>query len=356
MKRFAFYAVNGLGVGHVTRLLSIARALRAQSPGCEVLFLTSSEASHVITREGFAAVKVPSKTMREQVQLSRTRYLRLVQSVTWAALSAFDADVLVVDTYPAGSFEELIPVLRWRQKNAFVFREQRAEAASAPLMQATLPLYDLVLVPHADARAVGDVPEPSKLRAVGPILLREREELPSRAVARQRLGIPEGATALYLSFGGGGDPDLARSLEQATAALETIPNLTLRVGSGPLGRASVRHPLGDVYPALDVLKAFDVGVCGAGYNSVHESLWAGLPTVFVPFSRVLDDQETRAAAVERAGAGRCVRSLDESVLVPAVKSLLLPGVGDAARAQMQKLVPTNGAGAAAKALVELAGP
>ena len=45
MKRFAFYAVNGLGVGHVTRLLSIARALRVQSPGCEVLFLTSSEAS-----------------------------------------------------------------------------------------------------------------------------------------------------------------------------------------------------------------------------------------------------------------------------------------------------------------------
>ncbi len=167
--RVAFYAVNGLGLGHVTRLLSIARALRRLSPDVEVLFLTSSEADGVIYREGFAAVKLPSKTIREEVGLDKRRYLKLAQTVTWNTLGVFDPDVLVVDTYPTGSFEELVPVLRWKQKSVFVFREQRESAASSPLMQATLPLYDAVIVPHADARVVGPVPEPHKLRAVGPI-------------------------------------------------------------------------------------------------------------------------------------------------------------------------------------------
>jgi predicted glycosyltransferase len=96
--RFLFYAVNGLGLGHVTRLLSIARALKRLSPEAEVLFLTSSEADHVIYREGFAAVKLPSKTIRERCGLRKGSYLKLVQTVTWNTLAAFDPDVLVVDT------------------------------------------------------------------------------------------------------------------------------------------------------------------------------------------------------------------------------------------------------------------
>lgn len=357
--RALFYAVNGLGLGHVTRLLSIARALRRQAPDAEVLFVTSSEASQVIAREGFAAVKVPSKSLREQVGLSRTRYLRVVQSVTWAAISGFDPDVLVVDTYPSGSFDELLPVLRWRQKNVFVFREQREEAAAAPLMQATLPLYDLVLVPHLRPEAVGPVPEPHKLRAVGPILLRERDELPSRAQARERLGLSAQARVLYVSFGGGGEPELRRALEDTLATVKATFGETLEVvvGAGPLARTAALAPalkvqhLHDVYPALDVLPAFDAAVCAAGYNSVHEALFAGLPSVFIPFTRVLDDQHTRAQGVEAAGAGRFVCSPRE--LGPALKAVLATEAAPGLRAAMQRLVPHNGATAAAAALLEL---
>lgn len=353
--RAVFYAVNGLGLGHVTRLLSIARALKRQVADAEVLFVTTSEANQVITREGFAAVKVPSKSLREKVGLHRSRYLRLVQSVTWSAISAFDPDVLVVDTYPSGSFDELLPVLRWRQKNVFVFREQREEAAGSPLMQATLPLYDLVLVPHASAGAVGRVPEPAKLRAVGPILIREKDELPTRAAARERLGLSPNGRTLYLSFGGGGEPELQRALDDSLTALQPL-DLELVVGAGPLSH--VRNPrvkfLPDVYPALDVLPAFDAGLCAAGYNTVHEALFAGLPSVFVPFTRVLDDQQARARAVEQAGAGRMVQSLSAAELLPAVKSVLDPERRAGFLAAMKKWVPENGATAAAKAILEVA--
>ncbi len=356
--RVAFYAVNGLGLGHVTRLLSIARALRRLEKDVEVLFLTSSEADGVVYREGFAAVKLPSKTIREQVGLTKTRYLKLVQTVTWNALSAFDPDVLVVDTYPTGSFEELIPVLRWRQKNVFVFREQRAEAAGAALLQATLPLYDAVIVPHDDAQAVGPVPEPWKLKAVGPILIRERSELPSAAAARKCLGLPTDEVLVYASFGGGGDPDGARALALTHEVVSTLPGHRLVVGAGPLTQAAPPVLPGATvltgrYPALDFLPAFDAAVTAAGYNAVHELLFAGVPSVFVPFPRVLDDQEQRAQAIHAAGAGVAVVPLTRDGLERGLREVLSPARKKELAKNARALVARNGAEAAARVLLEL---
>ncbi len=355
--RVAFYAVNGLGLGHVTRLVSIARALRRLEKDVEVLFLTSSEADAVIFREGFAAVKLPSKSIREQVGLTRTRYLKLVQTVTWNALSAFDPDVLVVDTYPTGSFEELVPVLRWRQRNVFVFREQREEAARAPLLQATLPLYDAVVVPHLDASVVGPVPEPAKLKAVGPILIRERAELPSREAARRALGLPLDGPLVYAQFGGGGDVDAARLLPLVAEVVAARPGARLVVGAGPLTRELPVLPgvtvLSGRYPALDFLPAFDAAVTAAGYNAVHELLFSGVPSVFVPFPRVLDDQEQRAHEVQAAGAGVAVAGPTRDALAAALGQVLDPSRRKDFQKAMARLVPRNGAEAAARVVQEL---
>ncbi|ATB40153.1 hypothetical protein CYFUS_005601 [Cystobacter fuscus] len=356
--RFVFYAVNGLGLGHVTRLVSIARALRRLSPECEVLFLTSSEADHVIYREGFAAVKLPSKTIRERCGLRKGHYLKLVQTVTWNTISAFDPDVLVVDTYPTGSFEELIPVLRWRQKNVFVFREQRAAVAGSELLQASLRLYDRILIPHEDVARVGPLPEPAKALAVGPILIRERHELPDRARAREALGLPRDGTLLYASFGGGGDPEAARALTLTAQVARELPGVRLVVGAGPLWREQPPALEGAVvlqgrYPALDFLPAFDAAVTAAGYNAVHELLYAGIPSVFVPFERMVDDQEKRVHEVEDAGAGLACSPLTREGLTRAVRELMKPEVRQRLGARAREKVARNGAEPAARALLEL---
>src|SRR5207248_3409922 len=122
--RILFYAVNGLGLGHVTRLLAIARKLRVLMPEAEIVFLTSSEAEDVIFREGFAAFKVPSKTIRMDAHIRPSTYSRMVQTVTLNLLAAFHPHILVVDTFPAGAIQELLPVLRWDSLKVFVFRAQ----------------------------------------------------------------------------------------------------------------------------------------------------------------------------------------------------------------------------------------
>lgn len=357
--RIVFYAVNGLGLGHVTRLLAIARAVRRQAPRAEILFLTSSEADGVIYREGFAAVKIPSKSIREQCGLGKSTYFKLAQSVTWNTLSAFNPDVLVVDTYPSGSFEELIPVLGWRQKNVFVFREQREATFLTPLLQATLPLYDALIVPHDDVAQVGPLPEPHKAHAVGPILIRDKKELLSRSAARQALGLPDDGLLFYASFGGGGDPESRRALDLTIAATQTLPDAHLLIGAGPLLR-DVPAPAAKVkvlhgrYPMLDVLPAFDAAIAAAGYNTVHELLYAGVASALVPFGRVLDDQHRRARDLAEAGASLLCAPLTEAGLRETVVQLSDASTRKELAKRGSKMIKHNGATAAAKTILALA--
>lgn len=104
--------------------------------------------------------------------------------------------------------------------------------------------------------------------AVGPILIRQRNELLSRAQARAALGLPgrinEDTLLIYCSFGGGGEPESRRALELTSRAVSALPNAHLVIGQGPLlltdpeprdGMTVVRGR----YPMMDVLPAFDGG-------------------------------------------------------------------------------------------------
>jgi len=269
----------------------------------------------------------------------------------------------VVDTYPSGSFEELIPVLRWRQRNVFVFREQRRDTFQSELLAATLPLYDLLIVPHDAVEQVGDLPEPHKALAVGPILIRERSELLDRLGARVALDLPAGladeALLFYGSFGGGGDPEATRALELTARAVGSLGNAHLVVGAGPLMRALPPPQAGVTvlagrYPMLDILPAFDGAVVAAGYNTVHELMFAGVASTLIPFDRVLDDQERRARDLAAAGACLLCEPLTDTGLTESVGRLANDETRRTIARRARSLVHKNGAGAAARAILEIA--
>jgi UDP:flavonoid glycosyltransferase YjiC (YdhE family) len=369
--RFIFYAVNGLGLGHVVRLLAIARKLRARARDAEILFVTSSEADSVIYREGFAALKVPSKNVRVEVGLPKDAYVKLVQTVVWNAVSSFDPDVLVVDTFPTGNLQELVPLLTWEMRKVFIFREQKEEMARRPLLQNSLKLYDRVIVPHDEAE---DLPLPEGVVAVrvGPILIRDRDEILSRGEARLKLGFADERTVVYASFGGGGDPEVDRCLRLVlTLALERpdlqvvlAPGPLYRPGSGARRRGEVEALLGRLggrasvlehFPAVEVFRAFDLAVSGVGYNTSHELLYTGVPAIFIPFPRVLDDQGARARWIAAHEAGVTVPVPDLDSLREALLDLLRPGAREAVSRNAQRLVSQNGADRAAREILAVAG-
>jgi UDP-N-acetylglucosamine--N-acetylmuramyl-(pentapeptide) pyrophosphoryl-undecaprenol N-acetylglucosamine transferase len=355
--RILFYAVNGLGLGHVTRLLAIARKVRERAPGAEIIFFTSSEAEDVIFREGFAAFKVPSKTLRSEARIRAATYARMLQTMTLNLLASFHPHVLVVDTFPAGAIQELLPVLRWDSRKVFVYRVQRPEIACSPLTQNTLQLYNLAVIPHNEGEE--DVPLPDGLDRVwtGPILLRDRSEAQTREQARHILGLPQAGKVVYVTFGGGGDAEMDNAMTTVLDALQDRTDLHLAVASAPLYRGRVLRSANvtpvDYYPMAELFPAFDAAISATGYNTAMELLHNGVPTAFVPFPRQVDDQEKRAAWIEQAGAGLALCPLNADALNGALNRLLdeveSAGISEAA----MRLVPESGADRAAEAIVGL---
>jgi predicted glycosyltransferase len=361
--RIVNYAVNGSGTGHLTRLVAINRWLRRYAAWAgvraEIYFLTSSEADGLPLAENFAAFKLPSKTLIQSAGIDKTTYLALAKQWVWHSLGLLRPDLFVVDTFPRGSYGELLNALDLCKKRALVFRPMLEEFARRPDVQALLPLYDLVLVPEREGDASVVVPDAAqpRTRFVGPIAVRERVELFGRDEARARLGLAPDARVVYVSAGGGGDENAEQHLSRVIAALIAADStLTLVAGAGPLYRGSVPRHARVTWlvneSAAEHARAFDVAVTAAGYNTFTELMLAGVPSVFVPQSKIADHQAERALRAVRAGAARLIdRAAGDAEVVAAVRDLLEPAVRERASLAARGLVPKNCArGAAAELL------
>ncbi len=282
------YAINGRGIGHLTRQLAILRWVRriagAAGVKAECWVLTSSEADTLARREGIPSIKIPSKSMMRDAGLEPARYLAVARGWVLQAVATLQPDVLVVDTFPAGSFGELAAALELAKKRALVRRAMKPAAEKDAGFEALLPLYDRVIVPDEDA---------------APVLLRERPELLDRAAARAALGVPDGKRAAWIALGGGGDPTTARVLPRVVDRVRGAGWHAI-VAAGPLYVGPERRGEGvtwlDRYASVELLPGADAAVSAGGYNSVHELRFVGVPTVFLPQEKLADDQAARAAA------------------------------------------------------------
>lgn len=330
------YAINGRGLGHLTRQLAILRWIRricgVLGVRLEAWVLTSSEGDTLARREGFCALKIPSKAMMRDAGIEPTRALAVARTWVLQTIAGLQPDLLLVDTFPGGSSGELLPVLELVRERVLVARAVRETIADDDAYRTLLPLYQRTIVPAEGGDA---------------ILLREAHELLSRAQARAALGIPGEKRAVYVSFGGGGDVSAAGTLPRLVDLLRA-DGAHVVVGAGPLYQGPERRGEGvtwlDRYVGIELFPGLDAAVAAAGYNTFSELMFCGVPTVFLPQPRLADDQEARADRAVAAGAGRRVTRLED---VPAAARD--PGSPDAARA----LVPRNGARDAA--MVALAG-
>jgi UDP-N-acetylglucosamine--N-acetylmuramyl-(pentapeptide) pyrophosphoryl-undecaprenol N-acetylglucosamine transferase len=365
--RILLYSVNGTGLGHLTRQLAIARWLRRLCDGldlsAQILFLSCSEADFLLSAEGFPSVKVPSRAVLRAAQLSDRSAAGLIRSVARSTISELKPHAMVVDTFPTGTFDELLPALgRKSTRKVFTYREQRVEHADRIPYDRLLAHYDLMLFPHQEGEFEVPFQLPAGLQTcwTGPIVLGEEADLLPREAARKALGLPKNKTVAYAAAGGGGDRGVTRWLDLVRGVLGEFPELHLVLGAGPLSKGNLPMAKGLTwlrdFPASKYFRGFDFAVSSTGYNSAYELARFGVPAILYPQERQADDQGRRAERLASGGAAIALGELNEGELRKAVRRMLKPKFRSRLAETAPKFVPAGGARRAAEEILRVAIP
>jgi UDP-N-acetylglucosamine--N-acetylmuramyl-(pentapeptide) pyrophosphoryl-undecaprenol N-acetylglucosamine transferase len=354
--RILFYASNGLGVGHLTRLLSVAHAIVRLEPSHEIAFITNSEAGPFPDETPFYAIRIPGRSRARMGKLTPKSYFQSSRPLILQAVASFDPHVLVTDTFPEGPERELLPVMEWPIRKAFLFREQNPERWPSDGYAQALRPYQKILVPHEEGsvflpRAFGDDP---RIRWVGPVVY--PSPIHTREHARERLGIGHGETAILLSFGGGGDPHAFRRAHDSAVFLRK-KGISVFHAPGPLSRdlppgITAREWL-PLWPVKPWLRGFDGVIAAGGYNTVHEILEAGVPALFVPFERALDSQDQRIDRLVKDGMGLKAQVSDAESFEGSIESFMASRTEIRNMLHRQPSGPFQGAENAGKEIMEL---
>ena len=194
-------------------------------------------------------------------------------------------DLLLVDVFPRGVVAEIEASLA-HSRAWLVSRWVRPDYyLHPPVRQAIESRYERILwgEPPPAALATLNVPQ----EVVGPILM--RPEPMAGKDARSALGV-ESDRPLVLALGSG-DEDAQARFRRLLIKVATRVDAELRFVSDVLPPSP---PVVRVFPAARVFPGADAVVSAAGYTAFHEILESGVPAVFVPQNRQVDDQFERA--------------------------------------------------------------
>lgn len=325
-----FMTSNGVGMGHLSRQLTLSLSGPQQFES--VLFSLSGALPRVMAADTSGelpeaherAVRYEYCPSRDARWLPPNGWQRLVRtrykSYRW---HPYVRDRLVALAVETGAsvvvFDGVVPydgLLEARAvlpDVAFVWMRRGMwlpDAATHRLRHSDQ--FDLVIEPgdFGSAADAGPLANRTDATRIAPVSLTNVLTINTRDDARRALGLPLDRPVLLLAPGSGAlgsVEEAAARIQQHIAAVgpdwvvavtrQSIVAHTIGDGDGEVA------VLDDIYPLARHLGAFDAAVSAAGYNSVHELLAMGVPTLLTPsIHHVTDDQGARARGVVDRGA------------------------------------------------------
>ncbi|WP_417795814.1 glycosyltransferase [Terasakiella pusilla] len=295
-----FVSTNGIGLGHVTRLLAIAkRCPKTIAP----VFAVFSAGVSLVQQAGYPCEHMVSNEYAEVDPMGwhDHTYAELMAIIRFVKPRCvlYDGNVL----YPGArrAFGEANLPLLWVRRGLF-----KEDAPYGPL--ASQIYADLLIEPGELAHAYDKGPTadhaiqskwPRRYLKTAPITWVTPQEVLDQKQARISLKMQEQGTHILIQVGAGNIKDTDRLIERILQAFETWPHAHLYIAQWPISdRPSfVADRLTPIqrYPLSPCLKAFDFVISATGYNSFQELMHLNIPSLLIPnaFTR-LDDQCARA--------------------------------------------------------------
>jgi UDP:flavonoid glycosyltransferase YjiC (YdhE family) len=349
-----FLASNGIGLGHVARLLAIARRADGRF---RPVFATMAQAAHIIGQFGYHAEYIPSLMYTGAPPIAWDDWLGFELE---RLIDGYDARLVVYDgnELPAGLLRAIMA--RGEVKLAWV-RRGMGEKDPLPPVE-TARFCDIVIEPGEIAAPVHFVGMARKRRGmvtVDPIRLLDDDEALQRDEAAAALGLDPAKPAVLIHLDSGSNRDITHAIDVAVRTLRGFPDVQVAIAEWANAPAELAlWPEATIvrgFPLARYYNAFDFSIGAAGYNSFHEAIGLALPTVFVAnVEPGMDDQIGRARYAQDAGAAIELPESEFFRLEEICRILLSAKARDVLRENCRKLGRNNGAADAAQLIGALA--
>lgn len=289
--------INGNGMGHMSTCLAYANRLRGRA---RPVFFSLASAIEIINDMGFEADYLVSRfwsrasswdwdqqlSQRLGMMFERVRPQAVVFDGTWPYRGLLHA---------ASAYG--VPRLVW--SNLILYKESMHDV---PVSEND---FDLVIrLGEIGAQfSVDRESMPGRSVTIPPFTMLKDEDLLSRDAACAELGLNRDGRYALFSLGPGNLKDIS-DIGRGLVDEVTRRGYTAVWARAPISATDVSLPDGVIqitqFPLLRIMRAFDLAVAAAGYNTCCEVIQSRMPTLFVPNTEVNDDQAARARLVAQA--------------------------------------------------------
>ena len=343
------FNINGSGMGHMTTCLAYANRLRGRA---RPVFFSLASAMEMIHDMGFEGDYFVSRfwsrasawdwdrqlALRLGMLFERVRPKVVVFDGTWPYRGLVHAAAVYGDTR-----------LVWSDLTMYKpgWREVPVSKANFDLV---IKLGELGSSFNVDQQS-----EAVRQVTIPPFTVLQDGELLDRQQARTALGLDAGRRYALFSLGPGNLKDVS-SIGHGLIEEMKARGYTVVWTRAPISATDVDLPDDvvpvSVYPVVRYMRAFDVIVSAAGYNTCCEVLQSRVPALLVPNTLVADDQTRRAQVLARAAPAVVSPCETAEQRVEAVDRLLALPVDTAG----QRAFDLSGAERAAEEIFALVGP
>jgi UDP-N-acetylglucosamine--N-acetylmuramyl-(pentapeptide) pyrophosphoryl-undecaprenol N-acetylglucosamine transferase len=331
--------VGGGTAGHVVPALAVARELVSRGhDASDIRFVGSRRGmeARMVPEAGFEIDLLPGRGLNE-------RKLNLSNLASAAALAGAGAKALslVARHRPAvvfgvGGYASMAPsVAAGILRRPLVLHEQNARPGAANRLAARFASACAVSLPGTRLPKAVHTGNPLSTAFVG--IVRSDE---TRAAARARLAIPEGATVLAAWGGSLGARSVNLAVKHMVENWDGQPGLFVHHVIGRRDFPTWQDPqtgVGIEYRSVeyedsmaDVMLAADFAVCRAGGSNVAELAATGLPALLVPLPIATEDHQT-ANARSLVDAGGALLVPDHELDGERLAAVAVPLLGDRSR-------------------------
>ena len=353
--RVLFLSSNGVGMGHLTRLLAIARRMPAP---IEPVFATMSHALSIVAQAGYPVEYIP---FHGTIGCDPNDWNGWLQEQLGEILDFHGARTVVFDG--SNPYQGLLDAVAGRRDCQFVWvrrgmwRDIQNNSGSIKRQR----FFDLVVEPTDIAEST-DRGATAYNRAIAykvpPIRLLDEEDLWTREEACARLGLDPNRPAALIQLGSGSNRDIVTMIDTVLARLAERPEIQPVLAEWLISPnrlemwPEIKRLRG--FPISGYYNAFDFTISAAGYNSFNEIVSFGLPAIFMANDHAtMDDQGGRAAYAQANDAGFCLPEYRADAIGPLVEAILDPETRSIMRANCARISQGNGASDAADAIAEL---